>query len=121
MPQERKLERTALVKVKSINDLARFAASMFTLGQSVYIVHFEHKGEHIYGLFAVYHDYYNMYGLPIFYYYSSSEALRGKYLLIRAEGSEQIMVSEGSKPGWVAIPIISLEKPPPFTEFAGDK
>jgi len=116
---ERKIEPTTLIKVKSLNDLARFAASMSTLGQMIYVIHFEHEGKHVYGLFAVYHDYYNLYGLPIFYYYISNEKLNGKYLLIRTEESrEYVLVSEGSKPGWVAIPIISLDEPPPFTAFA---
>ncbi|RLF06588.1 MAG: cren protein [Thermoprotei archaeon] len=119
LSEKRKIEPTALVRVKSLNDLARFAASMSTLGQSVYIIHFEHGGKHIYGLFAVYHDYYNMYGLPIFYYYVSEDKLNGKYLLIRTEeNKEHLMVSDGSKPGWITIPIISLEEPPPFTAFA---
>lgn len=116
---ERKVEPTTLVKVKSLSDLARFAASMSTLGQIIYIIHFEYEGKHVYGLFAVYHDYYNLYGLPIFYYYVSDEKLNGKYLLIKTEESrEYVMVSEGSKPGWVAIPIISLDEPPTFTAFA---
>ncbi|MEM0217325.1 MAG: hypothetical protein QXM73_01045 [Candidatus Nezhaarchaeales archaeon] len=116
---ERKIEPTTLIRVKSLNDLARFAASMSTLGQMIYVIHFEHEGKHVYGLFAVYHDYYNLYGLPIFYYYISNEKLNGKYLLIKTEeGKEYVLVSEGSKPGWVAIPIISLDEPPPFTSFA---
>lgn len=119
---ERKIEPTILVKVKSLNDLARFAASMSTLGQMIYIIHFEHEGKHVYGLFAVYHDYYNLYGLPIFYYYASNEKLNGKYLLIKTEESkEYVLVSEGSKPGWIAIPIISLDEPPPFTTFAYER
>lgn len=119
---ERKIEPTTLVKVKSLSDLARFAASMSTLGQMIYIIHFEHEGKHVYGLFAVYHDYYNLYGLPIFYYYISNEKLNGRYLLIKTEESrEYVLVSEGSKPGWVAIPIISLDEPPPFTAFAHER
>lgn len=119
---ERKLEPTTLVKVKSLSDLARFAASMSTLGQMIYVIHFEHGGKHVYGLFAVYHDYYDLYGLPIFYHYISNEKLNGKYLLIKTEeGKEYVLVSEGSKPGWVAIPIISLDEPPPFTAFACER
>ncbi len=114
-----KIESTTLVKVKSLSDLARFAASMSTLGQMIYIIHFEHEGKHVYGLFAVYHDYYNLYGLPIFYHYISEEKLSGKYLLIRTEENrEYVTVSEGSRPGWIAIPIINLDEPPPFTDFA---
>jgi hypothetical protein len=115
---ERKIEPTTLVRVKSLSDLARFAASMSTLGQMIYIIHFEHEGKHVYGLFAVYHDYYNLYGLPIFYHYVSDEKLNGKYLLIRTEENrEHVTVSEGSRPGWIAIPIISLDGPPSFTGF----
>ncbi|MEM4576151.1 MAG: hypothetical protein QW701_01670 [Candidatus Nezhaarchaeales archaeon] len=116
---EKTVEPTVSVKVKTLNDLARFAASMSTLGQTIYVVHFEYERKHVYGLFAVYHDYYNMYGLPIFYYYMSDEELNGKYLLIKTEeNKEYILVSEGSKPGWIAIPIISLDEPPPFTALA---
>ncbi|MCS7139371.1 MAG: cren protein [Candidatus Nezhaarchaeota archaeon] len=118
LSEKRRVEPTVAIRVKSLNDLARFAASMSTLGQTIYIVHFEYGGKHIYGLFAVYHDYYNMYGLPILYYYATEEKLNGKYLLIRTEeNKEYVVVSDGSRPGWVTIPIISLEEPPPFTNF----
>lgn len=106
---------TEPVEVQSLNDLARFAASMVALGQPVYVVHFKDGERHVYGVFAVYHDYYDLYGVPLFYYYSSNEELDGTYILIKAEEpKESVQVSYGTKPGWVAIPIVNLKSKPPL-------
>lgn len=103
------------IEVRSLSDLARFAASMAALGQPVYVVHFKDGERHVYGVFAVYHDYYDLYGVPLFYYYVSDEELDGTYILIKAEESrESVQVSHGTRPGWVAIPIVSLKSKPPF-------
>ncbi|MCX8204838.1 MAG: cren protein [Candidatus Nezhaarchaeota archaeon] len=103
------------IEVRSLSDLARFAASIATLGQPVYVVHFKDGERHVYGVFAVYHDYYDLYGIPLFYYYSCDEELDGTYILIKAEESrESVQVSYGARPGWVAIPIVNLKAKPPF-------
>jgi len=103
-----------LVKVKDIKDLGRFVASVVSLGQPAYLIHFEHDNKHIYGFLAVYHDYYNLYGLPLFYYYESDKQLSGNYLAVKMSDREEVMVTDGVKPGWVAVPIINLQSKPEF-------
>lgn len=103
------------IRVEGLNDLARFAASMATLGQPVYIIHFRHEDRHVYGIFAVFHDFYELYGVPLFYFHETSQALPGNYVLIKAEEPrESIMVSEGTRPGYIAIPIVSVREKPKF-------
>ncbi|RLF14519.1 MAG: cren protein [Thermoprotei archaeon] len=105
------------LKVDSLNDLARFAASMAALGQPVYVIHFKDGERHIYGVFAVYHDYYDLYGIPLFYYYESDKELDGRYILVKAEEpKETIQVSYGTRPGWINIPIVNLREKPGFID-----
>ena len=105
------------MEVASLNDLARFAASMATLGQPVYVIHFKDRGRHVYGVFAVYHDYYDLYGVPLFYYYSCEEELDGRYILVKAEEpKENVQVSHGTRPGWLSIPIVNLREKPGFID-----
>ena len=107
------------LKVDSLNDLARFAASMVALGQPVYVIHFQDGGKHIYGVFAVYHDYYDLYGIPLFYYYESDSELDGRYILVKAEEpKETIQISNGTRPGWLTVPIINLKEKPVFIDLA---
>ncbi len=106
-----------VLKVMSLNDLARFAASLTPLGATIYVIHFQHKGKHIYGILTVYRDYYKFYGVPIFYYFESEKELNGKYILIRISDKEEIEVTNGTRPGWIHIPIISLKEKPDFIEL----
>ena len=76
------------------------------------MVHFEHKGKHIYGILTVYRDYYKYYGVPIFYYFESDKKLDGKYILIKVSDKEEVIVANGTRPGWIHIPIISLKEKP---------
>jgi len=102
------------IKVKDIKDLGRFVASVLSFGQPAYLIHFEHNGKHIYGFLAVYHDYYNLYGLPLFYYYESDKQLNGNYLAVKMSDHEEVMITDGVKPGWLAAPIINLHSKPDF-------
>lgn len=103
------------LRVNSIEDLARFVASIAALGQPIYVLHFNDDGKDVLGIIAVYRDYYKFYGMPIFYYYVSEKEISGKYFLVKAEErGEQVLVSEGVKPGWIAVPIIRLKEKPPF-------
>jgi len=103
------------LRLESLDDLARFVASIASLGQPTYVLHFKHEGKDILGIIAVYRDYYKFYGMPIFYYYESNDEISGKYFLVRAEESgERIQISNGVKPGWIAVPIIRLKEKPPF-------
>jgi len=114
-----KLDPVKVVKVRGLEDLGRFAASIAGLGQPIYVIHFmSSEGHHVYGILAVYRDYYNLYGVPIFYYFESKEELRGKYILVKAdEHREQVVVSSGIRPGWIHIPIITLEEKPDFIDL----
>jgi len=114
----KELETCIAIRLKTLNDLARFAYSMTTLGHGTYIVHFEIDGKHYYGVYAVFRDYYKYYGLPMFYYIVLEEELEGSYLLVHAdEKGEKVEVSKGTRPGWIGIPIVNLEKPPVILEF----
>ncbi|ABL77940.1 hypothetical protein [Thermofilum pendens] len=108
--EEVRVEPILAVKLASINDLARLASSASTMGHVTYVVHFAETPErHIYGIFIVFRDYYKLYGLPMFYYIESKEELRGNYILFRSDDSgEQVEVSKGAKPGYIAIPIVNL-------------
>jgi len=103
------------VKLERIEDLARFASTTFSVGHTTYIVHYSESGKHIYGLFIVYRDYYRLYGVPMFYYVVREKPLEGNYLLFRTDDSgEKVEISNGSKPGWVTIPIVNLAEKPPL-------
>ncbi len=107
------------VKVTSINDLARVAASIISLGQIAYIVRFPNpqgKGV-VYGLIAVLRDYYNLYGLPMIYYYVDEKGTMndGNYILVKVdEKGEHVEISSSTRAGWVPVPIINLKEKPGF-------
>ncbi len=103
------------LRVESLEDLARFVASIAALGQPTYVLHFVHGDKSILGIIAVYRDYYKFYGMPIFYYYESENRISGNYFLVKAEETgERVQISNGVKPGWIAVPIIKLKEKPPF-------
>ncbi|MEM1538335.1 MAG: hypothetical protein QXK12_05820 [Candidatus Nezhaarchaeales archaeon] len=107
------------LRVEGLNDLARFAASMAALGQPVYVIHFKHQDKHVYGIFAVFHDFYELYGVPLFYFHETDEPLPGNYILIKAEEpKETILVSEGTRPGYMVIPIVSIREKPRFVSLS---
>lgn len=118
MADEQVGEKLIPVKVGSLRDLARIAASIVTLGQPAYLVRFPGKdGGKVYGIIAVLRDYYKLYGLPMLYYYvdSGNELGDGSYLLVKLDDQgEHIEVSHATRPGWVAIPIINLAEKPSF-------
>jgi len=110
-------EKLLPVRVGSINDLARIAATIVTLGQPAYIVRFPGSKGRVYGIIAVLRDYYKYYGLPMIYYYvdGDDKLSKGNYLLVKVDDSgEHIEVGKGTRPGWIAIPIIDLAEKPPF-------
>ena len=116
-------EKLVPVRVSSIKDLARIAASIVSLGQVAYIVRFRDGGKTVYGLIAVLRDYYNLYGLPMLYYYVDRDGSLGdgNYLLVKVDDQgEHVEVSKATRPGWVPIPVIDLaEKPEFFPEELG--
>jgi hypothetical protein len=105
------------VRVSSINDIARIAASIVSLGQVAYVVRFRENGKTIYGLIAVLRDYYNLYGLPMLYYYVDEEGKLsdGNYILVKVDDQgERVELSKSTRPGWVPIPVIDLAEKPRF-------
>jgi len=111
-------EKVVCIKLRTLADLARLASAMVTMTSSVYLIHFEHNSKHYYGLFATYRDYYKHYGIPILYYVEEREPLRGRYLAIKVdESGERVEVLQGTRPGWVCLPIVSLERKPDFIDL----
>ncbi len=119
--KDEKIELPPVVKIKvsSLEDLARFAAALVGpgyLGHNVYIVHYKEGDKHIYGILTIYRDYYKYYGVPMFYYYETQEPIKAKYILVKVDEHEIVTFSDGSRPGWIHIPIISLSERPKFIE-----
>lgn len=112
------VDRALSIGLRSLSDLARFASSTATMGHVTYIVHFEHKDRHYYGVFIVFRDYYKYYGVPMFYYISSEEELRGNYILLKVDADgEKVEVGKGTRHGWINIPIVNLENKPEIIEI----
>ena len=116
------VKQTIKIRVKSISDLARMAASSIAFGQPTYVLRFRSKKNNavVYGILAVFRDYYKLYGIPLFYYYEDTKGevpIGANYILVKTESNEEkVELSRGSKPGYVVIPIINLEAPPDFLE-----
>ncbi len=111
------LRRVIKLRVKSLNDLARMAASVVALGQPTYIIKYRNSGRVVYGLLAIFRDYFNLYGLPLLYYYTDDEGRypEGNYILIKGdEGGERVEISKSMKAGYISIPIVELVEVPEF-------
>ncbi len=112
------IQKAIKIRVKSFADLARMAASSIALGQATYIIRYVDGGSVVYGIMAVFRDYYKLYGIPLFYYYVDTEGKIPKdrnYVLIKTDVSgEMIEFSKGTKAGYIVIPIINLHEPPDF-------
>ncbi len=106
------------VRVKSINDLVRMAASSIAMGQPTYILRCEREGKTIYGIMAVFRDFYKYYGIPLFYYViddSNAVPKEANYALLRSSDSEEkIEFSKAAKTGYVVVPIINVADMPDF-------
>ncbi len=115
---EEKIDEVFLVKVSSINDLARLASSMAAHMILMPIYRLMRNGKAIYFVQATYKDYYKYYGIPLVYYCEINEDLtheKARYVLIRTdETGEKVEISDKIKPGWIAIPIINIEEIPKF-------
>ena len=111
-------ERLVPVRVSSVKDLVRMAASIAVMGQSTYIVRFKlEDGKVVYGLVALLRDYYDLYGLPILYYAVVEPGSHEdkNYILVKIdEQGEHIEFGVGARPGWVSIPVINLAEKPRF-------
>ena len=112
------LPKVVRIEVESLADLSRLAVTMASYAVIMPIYGFR-EGDEIY-LFvqATYKDYYKYYGIPLIYYYRTKDEsiARGKYVLIKVdETGEKVEISDRSRPGWTAIPLIWLKtKPEPL-------
>ncbi len=117
-----KISKAYGVRVASMNDLARLAASSVAMGQITYVVRIFKDEEVIYAVLAVFRDYYRLYGIPIIYYYVDTERkypVDGNYLLVKADSEGEIVeIGKGGKPGYVVVPIINLAEIPDFLPFS---
>ncbi len=106
------------VKLASVNDLVRMASSVAAAMQPTYIVRYRsNNGKVILGFLAVFRDYYNYYGIPMFYYVIDEDEhfKEAKYVLVKLdETGERIEPSRTTKPGYIAIPIVNIENAPEF-------
>ncbi len=111
------METSKKLEVEDVKDLARLVASTVSMGQPIYLVHFTHGGRHYYGVLGVYNNYYDKYGLPLFYYYVTDRPYNGRYVLVKMDEREEIVFGEGIRPGWIAVPIINLKEKPEFVDI----
>ncbi len=110
------LRKVIKLRVKSLNDLARMAASVVAVGQPTYVIRVKEGEKTVYGLLAVFRDYFNLHGVPLLYYYVDEHgSLDGNYILIKSdEAGEKVEVSKGFKPSYISIPIVDLAESPDF-------
>jgi len=109
---------TVAIKLASIRDLVRIASTAAASMQPTYILRYKDKeGKTVIGFLAVFRDYYNLYGLPLFYYVidHDNELKDANYVLVRLdESGEKIEPSKTTKPGYIAVPIVNVDKAPEF-------
>ena len=114
------IERAVAVKVNSLEDLARLAASTAARLMAMPIYRFKWRGKAYYIVHLSFKDYYKKYGIPLIYYYSrplESDVpdSSAKYILIKADDmGEKVVVTSKTQTGYVPIPLINLAGKPPF-------
>ncbi|MCX8196171.1 MAG: hypothetical protein N3F67_03745 [Acidilobaceae archaeon] len=108
-------ERAISVRVQSLSDIARLAVSASPMAPMP-VYRFREGSRTFYMVQAVYKDYYKLYGLPIVYYHVQEEGEeRAKYILIKVdEAGERVELSDRTRPGWIAVPIVNLAERPSF-------
>jgi hypothetical protein len=112
------LEKVIPIKLSSLNDLVRLAATISSPPQvTMYIIKFLHREKLILGILGVFRDYYKLYGLPIFYYYiankdETNKIINSNYIIISTD-HEILDFSKKPKPG-LSLPMITLAEKPPF-------
>jgi len=109
-----KEEKPVWIKIRKTEDLCRLAASIVTMGQSMYLVRIRRNNEVYIGLLAVYRDYFKYYGIPIFYYaLCEGPCTEKKYVSFKIdESGEKIEFTDKAIPGTVMIPIVEFETMP---------
>jgi hypothetical protein len=111
--------RLVRIRVKDFSDLARLAASGIMMGQPTYIIRFTVESSNcVYGVMAVFKDFYRYYGVPLMYYWVDDGCklpLDRNYVVVRSdELGEHIEFSKGFRPGTINVPIINLKEIPDF-------
>jgi len=114
---EGSIEKVVPVRVGSLGDLVRLAASISVPQGSSYILRFDREGKIVLGILGVFRDYYKYYGIPIFYYYIAegreAEELMNTNYIIASLSEEKFEFSKHPKPG-ITIPLIRLAEKPAF-------
>ncbi len=120
--KEAKIPETIVaIKVSTIKDIARLAATSISMGQLTYLVRFKHNSKKkIIGTLAVFRDYYNMYGIPLFYYVEcgNKECEESSYISFKIDDTgENIIFTNKNIAGTIMIPIIEFAETPKFIEI----
>ena len=115
------IPKAKLVRVSSLNDLVRLAGTLASRMIVMPIYRLPVGGGHVYFLQMMYKDYYKYYGVPVIYYYCDPDddrpPERARYVLAKTdESGERVEVSSRSRTGWLVVPLINVEEPPPFID-----
>ncbi|MFP3081043.1 MAG: hypothetical protein RXR09_05955 [Acidilobus sp.] len=106
--------------MSSLPDIARLASSMVSYSIVMPIYRYVENGYTYYFIQTTYRDYYKFYGIPIIYFFRSrfnDEELKYKYVLLKVdETGERVELSDRSRPGWAAMPIVNLKGRPSFIQ-----
>jgi len=106
------------VRVNSLNDLARIAASIVLTRNPMYVIRFRYEGLVVYSMMSIIRDYYNYYGVPLVYYYTENDdgdKHRRRYIMVKVdENGEETLLSDRIQHGYAVIPVMDLAEPPPF-------
>lgn len=116
--EKRDFDKVLTIKLASLSDLIRVVSSLATAMQPTYLIAYRNlKGKYVLGFLAVFRDYYELYGVPLFYYIVDDDptVYESKYVLVRVdENGERIELSKSTRPGYIAIPVIHIEQAPSF-------
>lgn len=112
-------ERVVKIRVRDFSDLVRLAASGMTMGQPTYIIRLTPRdGVCVYGIMAVFKDFYRYYGIPLIYYWLDEGCkipTDRNYAIVRSdETGEHVELSRGYKAGVINVPIINIQEIPGF-------
>ena len=109
------------IKLKTSRDLVRLAASSAASGQSIFILRIKSENRIIYGVLAVFRDFFKLYGVPLLYYFIDEAGEipeNANYASIKVDGkTEDIKFGQGAEAGYLSIPIINLGSPPEFLDL----
>ncbi len=107
------------LRIASMIDLARMLVSWSQRDRPASMLHFEHKGKHIYGTLISNHGYYEMYGLPLWVYVETDEAPSGNFLAYRSRPKEEVKFVDSveAEPMVLHLPIVNLAHMPEILDL----